>query len=408
MKHVLLFLILFVFLVFAQWPSEVIITEIAVHTCCVEDNNGEWFELWNSTDSDIDINGWRIRDNGSNLHVINNGGPLIIPAKGFLVLGREADPAINGGYTCDYKYKAFQLHGTDAIILEKPDGSGGWIEVDRVEWDDHDPAWPNPNNCASLTLINFTYDNNNPASWTTASMRQPTYPGGCSLDMGSPGTLGADQSLPVEISTFEIWPRDNQAVLKWVTESEVNNLGFEIWRSQYPNSDYVKIADYQTVDQLKGHISSNQRHEYRYVDKLVANGLTYWYKLVDVDLNGHRTEHGPLSVTPNPQGTTVKNKGIIPGSFALYPNYPNPFNPSTTLRFDIPSTLRGMIHMVLEIYDPSGSKVRTLYNGVIAPGSYELTWNGKNSAGKQVSSGIYLAVMRTELFTRTVKMMLIR
>ncbi len=412
MRYVIVLLLSFVVFLFAQWPSEVIITEIAVHTCCVADGDGEWFELWNSTNSPIDISGWRIRDNNSNVHVIDHVGSVVIPAKGFLVLGRESDPAINGGYTCDYKYKGFQLHGTDAIILEKPDGAGGWIEVDRVEWNDHDPAWPPLDQCASIALINFTWDNNDPASWTVSTSRQPTYTASCSgggtADKGSPGTLGADQSLPVELQNFQVLAGNNQAILKWETASEVNNLGFEVWRSNYPNGNFIKIADYTTNKELEGHLSSNRRHTYQFTDKLVANGLTYWYKLADVDLNGHRNFHGPLSVTPNEQRASVHSKGIVPEHFALYPNYPNPFNPSTTIRFDIPSNSRGIIQMHLEVYSPQGKKVKTLYNGSIAPGSYEVVWSGDNDAGQQVSSGIYFVVMKNEFYSHTIKVMLVR
>ncbi|NIP17549.1 MAG: hypothetical protein GWM87_04890, partial [Xanthomonadales bacterium] len=63
----------------------------------VSDSNGEWFELYNPTGSDIDIDGWTIQDNDFDSHLINNGGPLLVPAGGYLVLGRDANSGANGG-----------------------------------------------------------------------------------------------------------------------------------------------------------------------------------------------------------------------------------------------------------------------------------------------------------------------
>ena len=59
---------------------------------------GEWFEIYNSrSDVSVDINGWTIRDQDFDSHTINNGSPLLVPAKGFLVLGKNSDTDQNGG-----------------------------------------------------------------------------------------------------------------------------------------------------------------------------------------------------------------------------------------------------------------------------------------------------------------------
>ena len=78
-------------------PGDVIINEIMQNPAAVSDANGEWFELFNTTVSDIDIEGWTIFDNDFDSHVINNGTPLVIPAGGYLVLGNNADEVTNGG-----------------------------------------------------------------------------------------------------------------------------------------------------------------------------------------------------------------------------------------------------------------------------------------------------------------------
>jgi len=83
-------------------PGDVIINEIMQNPNAVTDANGEWFELYNTTGADIDINGWTIADFGIDSHLINNSGPLYIPAGGYLVLGSNNDSITNGGVDVAY------------------------------------------------------------------------------------------------------------------------------------------------------------------------------------------------------------------------------------------------------------------------------------------------------------------
>ena len=68
--------------VLAANPGDVVINEIMQNPAAVGDDVGEWFELYNLTATGIDINGWTVRDNDIDSHVINNSGPLVIPAGG--------------------------------------------------------------------------------------------------------------------------------------------------------------------------------------------------------------------------------------------------------------------------------------------------------------------------------------
>lgn len=111
-------------------PGDLIITEVMANPGAVSDAAGEWFELHNLTGNIIDINGLTISDDGSNLHVIDNGGSLIIDPFGYLVLGRNGVSAVNGGYTADYVYDNFVLaNGEDEIII-----SNSGTEIVRLEY----------------------------------------------------------------------------------------------------------------------------------------------------------------------------------------------------------------------------------------------------------------------------------
>ncbi len=92
-------------------------------------------------------------------------------------------------------------------------------------------------------------------------------------------------------------------------------------------------------------------------------------------------------------------------SFQLYSNYPNPFNPETTLRFDVPQTSETV---VLDIYNVLGQKVRSLVNERLNSGSYEVQWSGVNEQGQAVASGLYYAVLSGESFRQTIRMVYLK
>jgi len=266
-----------------------------------------------------------------------------------------------------------------------------YIDKDTDLDDNPEPVWPK-----DVVGIFNQYDTSSP------------YDEGYQIVPRSYNDIHNDGSLPVSLTSFTAQAGNNQVTLQWITESEVNNVGFEILRATSEDGDYTVISSYENNPALKGHLTSNTRHVYQFTDRLVMNGITYWYKLVDVDLNGRRNVHGPLAVTPNEAGSNITHTGNIPQKYALYPNYPNPFNPGTTLKFDIPASRTSMVQASLVVYNALGQQVKVLYKGQIAPGSYRLYWDGTNQNGKPLSSGIYYAVLKTDRFTKSVKMILMK
>ena len=100
---------------------------------------------------------------------------------------------------------------------------------------------------------------------------------------------------------------------------------------------------------------------------------------------------------------SVESEGI-PTEFALHENYPNPFNPTTQIRFDLPE----MGNVTLSIYNMLGQKVKT-FNMQSAPAGYHaLTWNATNDLGAPVAAGVYLYQLQTEGFVQTKKMVLLK
>ncbi|RKZ08847.1 hypothetical protein DRQ05_00760 [bacterium] len=93
-----------------------------------------------------------------------------------------------------------------------------------------------------------------------------------------------------------------------------------------------------------------------------------------------------------------------PAVYSLAQNVPNPFNPSTTIRFN----MKAKGHVSLKVYNVAGRLVKTLADGVFNAGSHSVDWDGTNNSGARVASGIYFYKMETRGFKRTKKMVLLR
>jgi hypothetical protein len=84
---------------------------------------------------------------------------------------------------------------------------------------------------------------------------------------------------------------------------------------------------------------------------------------------------------------------ILPQQFALHQNFPNPFNPETSINFDLPET--GEVEM--NVIDMTGRQVRQLLNGKMRTGSHRVVWNGQDDYGRSAESGVYFVVLRAKI-----------
>ena len=98
------------------------------------------------------------------------------------------------------------------------------------------------------------------------------------------------------------------------------------------------------------------------------------------------------------------DEDMLPDVFALHNNYPNPFNPVTNITYDIPEVAQ----VVLEIYNITGQKVRTLAQGQHEPGRYRIQWNATNDLGQPLSSGMYIYRIQAGSFVSVKKLILMK
>jgi endonuclease I len=153
----------------------IIINEIMQNPSAVSDANGEWFEIYNNSDEEIDMDGFTIKDNDTDSHLITE--ETLIAPYSFAVLGRNADTTTNGGVVLDYEYSGFTLaNGADEILLIDPSGN----TVDSVVYDDGS-TFPDPNG-ATMALFELNLDNTIGGNWVEYDSL--TYGNG---DYGTPG-----------------------------------------------------------------------------------------------------------------------------------------------------------------------------------------------------------------------------
>ncbi|MCH7763619.1 MAG: lamin tail domain-containing protein [Candidatus Marinimicrobia bacterium] len=262
-------------------PYNIVITEVMVNPAVVSDTYGEWFEIYNHDSISINLAGWQIADSDNDHHEIQTVSiEFYIHPGEYVVLGRNGDSNVNGGYTADYEYSGFLLANlADEIMLIDDEGR----IADKVVYKSSFPY----SSGVSMYLKNINYDNNTDTSW---AMSDIVYGAG---DFGTPGRAWNDTTT-----------------------------------------------------------------------------------------------------------AGVDHDNLIPKGFVLYPAYPNPFNPTTTIRFSVVETLHTTS---LHIFDLTGRLVETLVDENLQPGTHEIIWNASSQP-----SGVYFIQLTNGSKQQTQKVILLK
>lgn len=212
-------------------------------------------------------------------------------------------------------------------------------------------------------------------------------------DQATP-TLGAENTLPVELSSFTATVQDLNIDLRWRTETEVSNAEFQIERKFLRKKDgvdhYWKITHpaWEMIGRREGAGTSNTPHEYSFNDRLTTAGI-YEYRLKQIDRDGAF------------QYSSVRQVEIaVPFTLHLYQNFPNPFNPATTIGFTIPENGPAS----LKIFNMLGQEITTLYNKNTEAGEM----NSVQFSGAGLPSGIYYARLEFNGSSQLKKLLLVK
>jgi hypothetical protein len=212
-----------------------------------------------------------------------------------------------------------------------------------------------------------------------------------------------DVGLSVTMSAFTVVPADKGVIVKWRTESELNNLGFDVYRSESLDGTFAKVS--QTY--IPGAGTDGTPHSYRFIDENVEVGKTYYYYIEDISYNGVRNRSNTIRVNVDAIGK-LKVVGLTPSKFALLQNFPNPFNPETW----IPYTLGRDASVTVRIYNFKGQPIRTIALGQQTAGTYltkdrAVYWDGRDHIGEKVASGMYFYTLQAGDFRATKRMIIV-
>nr|MBP9095685.1 T9SS type A sorting domain-containing protein [Ignavibacteria bacterium] len=273
--------------------------------------------------------------------------------------------------------------------LDAGDGlSGGVYNLDLIG-DGLNVGLNSVGNYRYISVIKRT-DQDNPWTWsgsnhspTTGTNINPVlhYTGGTSFsDFGIAGNID-NSLLPVELISFSSYVNQANVTLSWSTSFENNNAGFDIERK-------TSVESWSKIGSIQGKGNVNSISTYLYEDRNLQSGK-YHYRLKQIDFNGNFNYY------------ELTNEVIIgiPAKYSLSQNFPNPFNPSTTINYEIPNSN----FVSLKIYDIMGREVAILINQFQQPGFYNINFNASKLPG-----GIYFYKIQAGNFSAVKKLLLLK
>lgn len=354
-----------------------------------------YIELVNRTSCNLDIGGLKVRagtadPQGQNFlpddpevsYTIPDG-TVIQRNGGIVVIGAGADEAAFRsvwGITGSLSY----LPGSVTLPITNDQSYDLYNPVVRAGTLDATPVVPN-----GTSAVQNTDDN-----WSATTPAAAT-----------PSTLSPEQTLPVELSSFTASVTAGESVLLcWETASESDLLGFRVLRNDV--DDLSSALDICPVI-IPGQNASNG-HLYFYEDGSLPETECLYYWLRSFSLDGTTDIHGPAMVTLG-GGDGEQDVPEICTSTALKGNYPNPFNPSTIIQFDLAGDEGSTIPVSLQVFNVRGQLVRNLITGVCPAGKgHRVVWDGTDNNGKPVASGFYLYRLQTPMIRSVRKALLVK
>lgn len=190
----------------------------------------------------------------------------------------------------------------------------------------------------------------------------------------------ASSALPVELSSFTASMTGTSVKLIWTTATEVNNYGFSAERK-------VQNEEWKEISFIQGNGNSNSPKNYTFVDSSSLSGKIQ-YRLKQMDFDGKYEYSNVIE---------VKVETLT--QFKLEQNFPNPFNPTTTISYNLPKS--GLVNLV--IYDVLGKEIKRLVSEYKQAGSYKINFDAS-----ALASGVYFYSLRANDFVSTKKMLLLK
>ncbi len=201
-----------------------------------------------------------------------------------------------------------------------------------------------------------------------------------------------ESELPVTLSSFNaVYASAGFVSLSWTTQSESNNLGWNVYRSL---SENIGQANQMNNVLIPGYGTTSEPTDYIFTDENeVENNTSYWYWIESTSYSGETEIFGPVTLTIQIEDNQAPD---LPTESVLQGNYPNPFNPNTMISFSIQDGENGS----LTIYNTRGQLLET---HEYEAGDHQLNWDAA-----KYGSGIYFYKLETQNYTKIKKMIMVK
>ena len=261
-----------------------------------------------------------------------------------------------------------------------PDGATVAFTVEQLEGVGDDPqstiSWSEANGVLTITA----------AGYVSTVVKVTATDGTTTVEK----TIQFTEQVAVELSSFIGSVIEDRVVINWTTASQTNNAGFRVLRS-------TDGETYEVVSELiAGAGTTDQLMDYMFEDTSLPAAEIVYYVLEQIDLDGTINRSNPIEVL-------LGARFILPTEFASAV-YPNPFNPRTTISYDLPADA----DVSIVIYDAIGQEIRHLVSQHYTAGRYSVQWDAKDFMGRSVGSGVYIAKIKAGPNTAIRKMLLLK
>jgi hypothetical protein len=191
--------------------------------------------------------------------------------------------------------------------------------------------------------------------------------------------FAADPFVSVAVVSFDAVAGDGEVTLRARLRSDLGTEVVNVYRDDGAGLRWLAAG------------ATEGGESFRYVDRSVLPGRTYRYQIGAVDADGEFLS--PLVEVRMP-----------PSADRLQQNRPNPFNPTTTIRYSIAQRA----HVTLAVYDAAGRRVRTLVDATLDPGTHDVIWDGRDERGTSLGSGVYFYRIEAGALRQSRKMVLLK
>ena len=243
----------------------IVISEIMANPGSVSDSYGEWFEIVNTTDSTIDLQGWSIKDLDGDEHELSSDqASILISPEEYFVLAKNNDQSLNGGVEVDYVYEGYSLSNSDdEVILLDASGS----VVDEVHYSN---GWPFSSG-VSMEIHDPLIDNALIGSWFSSTS---SYGNG---DMGSPGAafdgtleINQEKLIPASFVINTLYPNPFNPVI---------TLDIDIHQSGDLRIEVYDVSGHLIEEINKGYVNTGKQ-SFQWSGNNSSSGM-YFFKITD-------------------------------------------------------------------------------------------------------------------------------